>query len=108
VPAPDTVAPLSTEQQAKIQERLRGEKDERLTKMPFPISIGEAVPRTFHFYRLRLGSWNTFRNIAIMIISWSAMRFGSANSTTHRMVEPEPGACTMVRLIKTGRHSLPP
>jgi hypothetical protein len=50
--AADTVAPRSTEQHAKIRETLRGEKAERLTKVPFSISIGEAIPRTVHFYRL--------------------------------------------------------
>ena len=31
---------------------MRGEKAERLTKVPFSISIGEAVSRTVHVYRL--------------------------------------------------------
>ena len=50
--ATGTVAPLSTEQHAKIRETLRGEKAERLSNVPFSISIGEEVPKTVHFYRL--------------------------------------------------------
>ena len=44
--------PLSTEQHAKIRETLRAEKTERLTNVQFSISVGEAVPRTVHLYRL--------------------------------------------------------
>jgi hypothetical protein len=43
---------LSTEQHAKIRETLRGEKAERLTNVQFSITVGEAVPRTVHRYRL--------------------------------------------------------
>ena len=45
-------APMSTEQNAKFRETLKGEKVERLTGVPFSISIGEEVPRSVHFYRL--------------------------------------------------------
>ena len=45
-------AALSTEQHAKIRETLRGEKAERLTNVQFSITVGEAVPRTVHRYRL--------------------------------------------------------
>ena len=45
-------APMSTEQNAKFREALKGEKVERLTGVPFSISIGEEVPRSVHFYRL--------------------------------------------------------
>ena len=44
--------PLSTEQHAKIRETLRAEKTERLTNVQFSISVGEAIPRTVHLYRL--------------------------------------------------------
>jgi Protein of unknown function (DUF1236) len=49
-----SVAPaaLSTEQHVKIRETLRGEKAERLTSVPFSITVGEAIPRTVHRYRL--------------------------------------------------------
>jgi Protein of unknown function (DUF1236) len=45
-------AALSTEQHAKIRQTLRGEKAERLTNVNFSITVGEAVPRTVHRYRL--------------------------------------------------------
>jgi outer membrane biosynthesis protein TonB len=44
--------PLSTEQHAKIRDTLRGEKVKRLNNVQFSISVGEAVPRSVHFYRL--------------------------------------------------------
>jgi outer membrane biosynthesis protein TonB len=45
-------APMSTEQNVKFRETLKGEKAERLTNVQFSISIGDAVPRSVHFYRL--------------------------------------------------------
>jgi hypothetical protein len=45
-------AALSTEQHAKIRQTLRGEKADRLTNVSFSITVGEAVPRTVHRYRL--------------------------------------------------------
>jgi outer membrane biosynthesis protein TonB len=45
-------APMSTEQNEKFRDALKGEKAERLTRVPFSISIGDAVPTTVHFYRL--------------------------------------------------------
>jgi Protein of unknown function (DUF1236) len=45
-------APMSSEQNVKFWETLRGEKAERLTDVQFSISIGDAVPRTVHFHRL--------------------------------------------------------
>ena len=42
----------STEQHAKIRDTLRGEKVKRLNNVQFSISVGEAVPRSVHFYRL--------------------------------------------------------
>jgi Protein of unknown function (DUF1236) len=44
-------AALSTEQQVKFRETMRGEKVERLTNVAFLITVGEAVPRTVHRYR---------------------------------------------------------
>jgi len=44
--------PPSTEQHAKIRDTLRGEKVKRLNNVQFSISVGEAVPRSVHFYRL--------------------------------------------------------
>jgi outer membrane biosynthesis protein TonB len=44
--------PLSTEQHARIRDTLRGEKVKRLNNVQFSISVGEAVPRSVHFYRL--------------------------------------------------------
>jgi hypothetical protein len=45
-------APMSTEQNLKFRETLKGEKAERLTNVKFSISIGDAVPKSVHFYRL--------------------------------------------------------
>ena len=45
-------AALSTEQNVKFRETLRGEKVERLTNVRFSITVGEAVPRTVRLYRL--------------------------------------------------------
>jgi len=45
-------APLSSEQHVRIRNMLRGEKTERLASGGFAISIGEAIPRTVHLYRL--------------------------------------------------------
>jgi hypothetical protein len=45
-------APMSAEQNVKFRETLKGEKAERLTNVRFSISIGDAVPRSVHFYRL--------------------------------------------------------
>jgi hypothetical protein len=45
-------APMSTEQNVKFRETLKGEKAERLTNVKFSISIGDAIPRSVHFYRL--------------------------------------------------------
>jgi outer membrane biosynthesis protein TonB len=45
-------APMSTEQNVKFRETVKGEKAERLTGVSFSISIGEEVPRSVHFYRL--------------------------------------------------------
>jgi hypothetical protein len=47
-------AALSTEQHVKIRETLRGEKAERLTNVPFSITVGEAIPRTVHRYKFRI------------------------------------------------------
>jgi hypothetical protein len=44
--------PMSTEQNVKFRETMKGEKAERLTNVRFSISIGEEVPRSVHFYRL--------------------------------------------------------
>jgi hypothetical protein len=45
-------APMSTEQHVKFRETMKGEKAERLTSVPFSISIGEEVPGSVHYYRL--------------------------------------------------------
>jgi hypothetical protein len=45
-------APMSTEQNVKIRETLKGEKSERLTGVKFSISVGDAVPESVHFHRL--------------------------------------------------------
>ena len=45
-------APMSTEQNVKLRETLKGEKSERLTGVKFSISIGDAVPESVHFHRL--------------------------------------------------------
>jgi outer membrane biosynthesis protein TonB len=44
--------PMSTEQNAKFRETLKGEKAERLANVPFSISIGTEVPTSVHYYRL--------------------------------------------------------
>lgn len=51
-PKPGVSTPLSNEQHVKIRETLRGERTEHLTNVPFAITIGEAVPRTVHLYKL--------------------------------------------------------
>jgi hypothetical protein len=45
-------AALSAEQHAKIWTTLRGEKNERLTNVPFSTTVGEIVPGTVHLYSL--------------------------------------------------------
>jgi hypothetical protein len=45
-------APMSTEQNVKFRETLKGEKAERLSNVQFSISIGDEVPRSVHYYRL--------------------------------------------------------
>jgi hypothetical protein len=45
-------APMSSEQNVKLRETLKGEKSERLSSVKFSISIGDAVPDSVHFYRL--------------------------------------------------------
>jgi Protein of unknown function (DUF1236) len=45
-------APMSTEQNVKIRETLKGEKSERLSGVKFSISVGDAVPESVHFHRL--------------------------------------------------------
>jgi hypothetical protein len=47
-----TSAPMSSEQNSKLRETLKGEKSERLTGVKFSISVGEAVPESVHFHRL--------------------------------------------------------
>jgi Protein of unknown function (DUF1236) len=49
---PGASAPLSSEQHVRIRETLRGEKAEHLKNVQFAITIGEAVPRTVHLYKL--------------------------------------------------------
>jgi len=44
--------PMSTEQNVKFRETLKGEKAERLSNVKFSISIGDEIPRSVHFYRL--------------------------------------------------------
>jgi Protein of unknown function (DUF1236) len=44
--------PMSTEQNVKFRETMKGEKADRLTTVPFSISIGDEVPRSVHYYRL--------------------------------------------------------
>jgi outer membrane biosynthesis protein TonB len=48
----DTSVVVSSEQHAKIREMLHGESNERLTNVSFSISVGQAIPRTVHLYRL--------------------------------------------------------
>jgi hypothetical protein len=43
---------LSNEQHVRIRDTLRGEKVEHLKNVQFAITIGEAVPRTVHLYKL--------------------------------------------------------
>jgi hypothetical protein len=45
-------APMSTEQNVKFRETIKSEKAERLTGVPFSISIGDEVPRSVHYHRL--------------------------------------------------------
>jgi hypothetical protein len=45
-------APMSSEQNVKLRETLKGEKSERLSGVKFSVSIGDAVPESVHFYRL--------------------------------------------------------
>jgi hypothetical protein len=45
-------APMSSEQNVKFRETLKGEKTERLTNVKFRISIGEEVPTSVRFHRL--------------------------------------------------------
>jgi outer membrane biosynthesis protein TonB len=45
-------APMSSEQNGKLRESLKGEKSERLSGVKFSISVGDAVPESVHFYRL--------------------------------------------------------
>jgi hypothetical protein len=45
-------AAMTTEQNVKFRETLRGEKTERLTGVQFSISIGDEVPATVRFHRL--------------------------------------------------------
>jgi hypothetical protein len=45
-------APMSSEQNVKFRETLKGEKTERLSNVKFSISIGEEVPVSVRFHRL--------------------------------------------------------
>jgi Protein of unknown function (DUF1236) len=45
-------APMSSEQNVKFRETLKGEKTERLNNVKFSISIGEEVPTSVRFHRL--------------------------------------------------------
>jgi hypothetical protein len=45
-------APMSTEQNVKFRETMKGEKAERLTGVQFSTSIGAEVPRSVHYHRL--------------------------------------------------------
>jgi outer membrane biosynthesis protein TonB len=45
-------APMSSEQNVKFRETLKGEKTEHLTNVKFSISIGEEVPSSVRFHRL--------------------------------------------------------
>jgi hypothetical protein len=49
---PGASTALSSEQHVRIRETLRGEKVEHLKNVQFAITIGEAVPRTVHLYKL--------------------------------------------------------
>jgi hypothetical protein len=44
--------PMSSEQNIKFRETMKGEKAERLTSVRFSISIGEEVPRSVRYHRL--------------------------------------------------------
>jgi hypothetical protein len=44
--------PMSSEQNVKLRETLKGEKSERLSGVKFSISVGDPVPESVHFYRL--------------------------------------------------------
>jgi hypothetical protein len=44
--------PMSTEQNVRFRETIKGEKAERLTNVRFSVSIGDEVPRSVHYYRL--------------------------------------------------------
>jgi hypothetical protein len=44
--------PMSPEQHVRFRDNMKGEKAERLTGVPFSISIGDEVPRSVHYYRL--------------------------------------------------------
>src|SRR5947209_11216487 len=45
-------APMSSEQNVKFRETLKGEKTERLSDVKFSISIGEEIPISVRFHRL--------------------------------------------------------
>jgi hypothetical protein len=45
-------AALSTEQHAKIRDTLRSGSADRLTNVPFSITVGEVIPGTVHLYSL--------------------------------------------------------
>jgi hypothetical protein len=49
---PGASTALSSEQHVRIRDTLRGEKVEHLKNVQFAITIGEAVPRTVHLYKL--------------------------------------------------------
>ena len=49
---PDAPAALSTEHHAQFRETIRSEKVAPLNDVHFPVTIGEAVPRTIHLNRL--------------------------------------------------------
>jgi Protein of unknown function (DUF1236) len=64
-------APLSSEQHVRIRNMLRGEKTERLATGGFSISVGEAIPRTVHLYRLPLQlveSFPDYRNYEYVMV----------------------------------------
>jgi hypothetical protein len=52
---PGASGALSNEQHVRIRDTLRGEKAEHLKNVQFAITIGEAVPRTVHLYKLPVG-----------------------------------------------------
>jgi cytoskeletal protein RodZ len=49
---PGASVTLSNEQHVRIRDTLRGEKAEHLKNVQFAVTIGEAVPRTVHLYKL--------------------------------------------------------